>query len=132
MYYKCEKCSKTWYYPVSNCIFCRQKTKKIIPKSFTVKGITKVNYPSIGHEKVPYYVLLLEDEFGSTHAKKTYHEYELGTKIKDESKDKLLISASTLRYDPYEAIERTIRLLKVNFTDYHKLIIAVNLSLIHI
>ena len=64
MYYKCEKCNKLWYYPIKNCIFCKEKINRVIPKSFNVKALTEVNSPSFGHKKVPYYVLLLEDEFG--------------------------------------------------------------------
>ena len=109
MYYKCEKCNKTWYYPVRNCIFCKEKTSRVIPKSFTVKALTKVNSPSFGHDRVPYYVLLLEDEFCNTHVKKSYKEYAIGSELDHNKKGK--ISVSTIRYDPYEAIERTIRLL---------------------
>ena len=110
MHYKCEKCNKLWYYPIKNCIFCKEKIKRIIPRSFNVKALTEVNSPSFGHEKVPYYVLLLEDEFGNTHVKKSYKKYEIGNELDYNKKGK--ISASPIRYDPYEAIERTTRLLE--------------------
>src|SRR3989338_336220 len=109
MYYKCEKCNKLWYYPIKNCIFCKEKINREIPKSFNVKALTEVNSPSFGHKKVPYYVLLLEDEFGNTHIKKSYKKYGLGNELDYNKKGK--ISVSTIRYDPYEAIERATRLL---------------------
>lgn len=125
MYYKCERCNKVWYYFVRNCIFCKERLTRIIPKSFTVKALTKVNSPSFGHEKVPYYVLLLEDEFGNTHAKKSYREYKIEDKL-DYDKDK--ISVAAIRYDSYEAVEKTIRLLdNIEINNESKIIIKVHL-----
>ena len=88
MVWVCKKCDATWYYPVSECIYCGSKTTEAESKSYTVKGVTKVVTPSAEHKETPYYVLLLEDEKGRLHIRKSFKEYNLGEAILSHKTEK--------------------------------------------
>ena len=79
--FKCKNCNSSWYYPVQKCIYCKIDTEKIEQKELKVIGITQVNVESKGHENVPYFVVLLQDEFGNTLVKKTMKKYNEGEKF---------------------------------------------------
>jgi 3-hydroxybutyryl-CoA dehydrogenase len=85
---ECKKCGRRWYYPVHKCIFCNTDLVDIIPKEYTVRGITEVYVPSVSHRQVPYYDILLEDERGNLYIKKTFRSRLLGEKIRGEKKRK--------------------------------------------
>lgn len=78
MIYKCKKCGSSWYYPVEKCIYCKIETEKIEQTELKVIGVTEVNVASEGHGNVPYFVALLQDEFGNTAVKKTTKKYNEG------------------------------------------------------
>ena len=82
----CEKCGFTWRFHVDSCIKCNVKTREYVPTSFVVKGITEVNNPSEGHNDVPYYVLLLEDDNKKLFLRKNFQKLEIGYKIDEEAK----------------------------------------------
>jgi hypothetical protein len=81
MYYVCKSCNKFWYNKIEKCLFCHGELKAIEPKKFEVLGSTRVEVPSREHQDVPYFVLLLRDEFGQTHTRKTTKEYKVGDTI---------------------------------------------------
>lgn len=83
--WKCEKCNKEWHYPIEKCIFCSSKLNSIHATAFIVKGITEIFVPSVEHDSVPYYVLLLEDNHGNTHIKKSFEKYSMGDLIESEN-----------------------------------------------
>ena len=63
--------------------------------SFLVKGITKVSIPSKDHTDIPYYNLLLEDNNGSFHIKKSMKEQQIGDKIEltaENKEDKAIVA----------------------------------------
>lgn len=84
MVFRCEKCNLVWYYPIEKCIYCKGKVVKLKEEKYTVKGITEIFIPSKDHSQVPYYDLLLEDENGNLHIKKSFKKYEIGDVIKDK------------------------------------------------
>ena len=55
--------------------------------------MTEIFIPSSEHRTVPYYSLLLEDEYGYHHIKKTYKKYKIGDKISKliEKKNKEIV-----------------------------------------
>lgn len=78
MIWECEICAKQWRHAVDKCLFCGGDVYTIRSKKFTVIGATEVFVPSVEHEAVPYYSLLLEDEQGHKLIKKTFDEYAIG------------------------------------------------------
>lgn len=81
MIWKCGKCGKQWTYPVTKCIFCEGIVGIVEPSSLIVKGMTEVLIPSIEHPKVPYFNLLLEDEDGNYHIRKSFKGYNIGEQL---------------------------------------------------
>jgi len=84
MVWLCNECGKKWRYPVDKCVFCNGEIKKLAGEKFIVKGITQVFIPSVGNERVPYYNLLVEDDAGNLHIKKTFTAYEIGNVMEFE------------------------------------------------
>lgn len=82
--WKCEKCSKIWYYPVEECVFCRNFVKKIKPTRLFVDSTTEIFVPSVTHKETPYFVILLKDEHNNHYIRKTKTKYEIGDEIKPE------------------------------------------------
>lgn len=78
MIWECKICAKQWRHAVDRCLFCGGDVYTIRSKKFTVIGATEVFVPSVEHEAVPYYSLLLEDEQGHKLIKKTFDEYDIG------------------------------------------------------
>lgn len=81
MIWECKNCGRRWYYRVSKCIICRTELAPLSPTVLRVKGITAVNIPSPEHDRVPYYILLLEDENNNLHIKKSFRNYKIGERI---------------------------------------------------
>ena len=85
MTFKCQDCGKQWYYDVQKCIFCKGDVVNVATGRSTVRGGTRIDIPSPGHSRVPYYDLLLEDEHGNFHIRKSFTECALGTVIEAEA-----------------------------------------------
>lgn len=90
MIWECKKCNRRWYYPVERCIFCRTNLSEISSTKFIVKGVTEVLIPSSEHDIVPYYELLLEDNFGNLYIRKSFKNFQIGDVIK-QALDKPLV-----------------------------------------
>jgi uncharacterized protein (DUF362 family) len=112
MFYKCPQCKKTWQYPIRKCPDCFLELKRIKSQKAKVVGVSKVNIPTIWHPKVPYFVLILEDEKGNRQTHKSIKEYKMGDDFSLESiKEKGAVAVWRTKYDILEAIEKTINLL---------------------
>ncbi len=113
MYYRCTPCEKTWYYPIKHCVFCHQPVTNVTPQTFTVRALTEVQVPSREHQEVPYSVLLLEDEHGQTHTRKTFKQYRVGDTLEDapSSASQRTVIATKIRYSLEEAADRLFHLM---------------------
>jgi uncharacterized protein (DUF362 family) len=112
MFYQCPKCEKTWQYPLEKCPECFLNLERFESKNLKVIGISRVLIPSPMHPKVPYFVLLLEDEGGNKFVQKSMREYKIGDKFEfKESKSKNGVAIWRVRYDLYEAIGKVISLI---------------------
>ncbi len=85
--WECKICAKQWHHAVDKCLFCGGDVHAISNKKFMVIGVTEVFVPSVEHEAVPYYDLLLEDEQGHKLIKKTFDEYNIGDSLVLDSSD---------------------------------------------
>jgi len=112
MFYQCPKCKKIWQYPIKKCPNCFLGLERLLTKTAKVIGVSKVNIPTLLHSKVPYFVLVLEDEKGNKWAQKSIKEYKIGDVIKYEStQDKNAVAIWRIKYDILEAIEKVVKLL---------------------
>ncbi|GAI57635.1 unnamed protein product, partial [marine sediment metagenome] len=86
--------------------------ERLLAKTVKVIGVSKVNIPTLLHPKVPYFVLVLEDEKGNKWAQKSIKEYKIGDVVEYESsRDKNAVAIWRIKYDVLEAIEKVIELL---------------------
>jgi uncharacterized protein (DUF362 family) len=112
MFYQCPKCKKTWQYPIGKCPDCFSELEKLLDKEAKVIGVSKVTIPTILHPKVPYFVLVLENEKGNKWVQKTFKEYKIGDEFEIESNgNKDVVAIWRIKYDILEAIKKTIELL---------------------
>jgi uncharacterized protein (DUF362 family) len=112
MFYQCPNCKNIWQYPLEKCPNCFLKLEGIESKDFKVIGVSKVIIPSSLHPKVPYYVLLLEDENGQKLIQKSIKEYKIGDNFERKSlNDKNAVSIWRVKYDIPETIEKVVSLI---------------------
>jgi uncharacterized protein (DUF362 family) len=112
MFYFCKKCKRTWQYPLEKCPECSLKLERSESKNLKVIGISRVLIPSPMHPKVPYFVLLLEDENGNKFVQKSMKEYKIGDRFEiEKSENKNSVAIWRVKYDLYEAISKVIWLL---------------------
>lgn len=112
MFYQCPNCKNTWQYSIEKCPDCFSRLQEIEDKSFKVIGVSKVIIPSSLHPKVPYFVLLLENETGQKFVQKSMKEYKIGDKYELKfSDDKNAVSIWRVKYDIPEAIEKVVSLI---------------------
>ncbi len=117
-FYQCPKCKRVWQYPIEKCLDCFLELERMKSEKIKVIGISKVTIPTMFHPKVPYFVLLLEDEKGNKWVQKSTKEYKIGEEFQFEtSTEKNSVAIWRIKYDILEGIERVIELiggLKVN------------------
>lgn len=114
MFYQCPKCKEVWGYPVEKCPQCFLKLERFKSEKLKVIGISKVTIPTIFHPRVPYFVLVLEDENGNRWVQKSIKEYKIGeefsvTRKGNETLDRVAIWR--IKYDFLEAIEKLFEIL---------------------
>ena len=112
MFYQCPKCKNIWQYPIEKCPDCFLGLEKLLTKTAKVIGVSKINIPTLLHPKVPYFVLVLEDEKGNKWAYKSLKEYKIGEEfIPEVSQNKNAVAVWRIKYDILEAMEKVIELL---------------------
>jgi len=86
--------------------------EKLLTKTAKVIGVSKINIPTLLHPKVPYFVLVLEDEKGNKWVQKSIKEHKIGDVVEYESsQDKNAVAVWRIKYDILEAMEKVIELL---------------------
>jgi 3-hydroxybutyryl-CoA dehydrogenase len=86
MAYRCDNCNKKWDVPVEKCIFCDNVIKSDgNGNKHEILSYSEVNIPSLGNEKVPYYIYLLKDENENKFIKKSFSKYQLGDLFESEN-----------------------------------------------
>lgn len=113
MFYQCPKCKKTWQHPLSQCPDCFSPLQRLKEGRITkVIGISKVTIPTLLHPKVPYFVLVLEDENGNRWTHKSFRKYKIGEKFNIEPiPGKKTVGVWRVKYDAQEAIAKAVYLI---------------------
>lgn len=112
MFYQCPKCKRIWQYTIEKCPDCFLELKDLESNRAKVIGVSKVAIPTIFHQKVPYFVLLLEDEKGNKWARKSIKEYKIEEEFKTKTNgDKNTVAIWRVKYDILQSIEKTIQIL---------------------
>lgn len=111
-FFECPKCKRIWQYPIEKCPECFTFLERVKSKKIKVVGTSKVLIPSIFHPKVPYFVLLLEDENKNKWIQKSEKEYKIGEELPLEvANDEKAVAIWTVKYDFLEGIEKVVELL---------------------
>ena len=111
MFYQCSKCKKIWQYPVEKCPECFSILEKMKSEKVKVIGISKVSIPTMFHPRVPYFVLVLEDENGNKWVWKSIKEYRIGDEFKIETASEGdAVAIWRIKYDVLEGIEKIVEL----------------------
>jgi len=117
-FYQCPQCKKRWQYPLAKCPDCLLGVEKIVGRKAQVIGVSKVNIPTLLHPKVPYFVLVLEDEKGNRWVQKSEKEYQIGQQhLSGFIPNKSAVAIERINYDISEAIGKVVGLIggiKVN------------------
>lgn len=132
MLWICEKCNVKWAYPVEKCIYCRGAIKTEHEKVLKVIGRTDVFAASAEHEKIPYACLLLKDEKGNLHIRKTFSRNKIRDEIAHEagSTEKTLVAVSRTGYSAKDAAKRAMQILNLEeIKPGMKILIKPNLAL---
>jgi len=118
MFYYCPKCKQTWQYPIEKCPECFSQLKREDSQVLKVIGVSKTNIPTILHPKVPYFILLLEDEKSRKFVQKSEKEYKIGDEFKIKAaKNKSTVAVWRIKYDLEDALEKLLGLvgeIKIN------------------
>lgn len=110
MFYECEKCKRRWQYPLSECPYCFAPLAEMKSGKATVNSVMKVSIPTLLHPAAPYFVLLLEDEFGNLWAHKSEKEYQIGDEIKFAPNPEG-VAVWRVKYDRREAAGKALDLI---------------------
>jgi uncharacterized protein (DUF362 family) len=93
-------------------------------KKAKIIGGGKTTIPSIFHQKVPYFVYVLEDENKNRWIQKSEKELKIDEEIKiEKAKSKDSVAIWRVKYDFFEAIEKLVEFLDVKFEKNLKILI---------
>jgi hypothetical protein len=109
-FYQCQKCKRTWAYPIKECPFCLIPLTKTQSDQMKVIACSKISIPTLLHPKVPYYGLIIEDENKNKYAFKSMTEKNIGEEISFTSNENA-VAIWRNKYDFAEAIEKVISLI---------------------
>ncbi len=111
-FFECPKCKRVWQYPIEKCPECFSKLERKKTKRAKVIGVAKVSIPSLFHLKVPYFVLVLEDENKNRWVQKSEKEYKIGDDFEiEKTVDKKAVAIWRVKHDFLEAIEKVLEIL---------------------
>jgi len=123
-FFKCPKCKRVWQYPIEKCPDCFLKLERVKSEKTKVIGGGKTTIPSIFHQKVPYFVYVFEDENKNRWIQKSEKELKVGEEIKiEKAKNKDAVGIWRVKYDFFEAIEKLIKILNVQFNKNLRILI---------
>ena len=131
MFYKCQKCKKVWQYPVEKCPECFSVLEEMKSEKIKVIGVSRVTIPTMFHPKIPYFVLVLEDENRNKWTWKSAKEYRIGEEFKiGTTTEGNAVAIWRIKYDVSEGIEKIVKLFgEINVNQSSKILILPTLVL---
>jgi len=123
-FYQCPNCKKVWQYPIEKCPECFLSLKRIKSKKIKIIGGGKTTIPSVFHQKVPYFVYVLEDENKNRWLQKSEKELKTGEEFfVQKAKEKNSVAIWKVKYDFFDTIENLAEILNLNFKKDSKILI---------
>jgi hypothetical protein len=123
-FWQCPKCKRVWQYPIEKCPDCFLNLERVKRKRAKVVGGGKTTIPSVFHQKVPYFVYLLEDESKNRWIQKSEKELKFGEETeKERAKDKNSVVLWRVKYDFFEAVEKSAEILNLKIDQSSKILI---------
>jgi len=123
-FFQCPKCKKTWHYLIEKCPDCFLKLERIKSKKIKIIGGGQTIIPSIFHQKVPYFVYVLEDENNNRFLQKSDKELKVGDEFEvEKAKSKEAVAIWRVKYDFFESIEKVVDLLNFRLEKNLKILI---------
>jgi len=123
-FFQCPKCKRVWQYPIEKCPDCFLKLERMKSEKTKVIGGGKTTIPSIFHQKVPYFVYVLEDENKNKWIQKSEKELKVGEEIEiEKAKNKDAVGIWRVKYVFFEAIEKLTKILNVQFNKNLRILI---------
>lgn len=129
-FFTCSNCRKIWQYPIEKCPHCFSQIQRLPSQKARVIACSRVSLSSLFHFRVPYYLLILEDENKNRWIEKSFQEYHIGEEIQVlGKKDKEAVAIWRVKYDFKEAIEKVVELLGgININEKSKILILPTLE----
>jgi len=124
-FFICPNCKRVWGYKIEKCPYCFLELKREKWKKAKVKSVAQTTIPSIFHQKVPYYVLILENEHQRKFLQKSVRLYQPDEifeieKPKEKSK---AVAIWRKKYDFFEPIEKIFEIFEINLKSDQKILI---------
>ncbi len=115
MIWECAKCGRSSQRPLAKCNFCGGAIARRENGTWTVKGFTEVFVPSPGHEVVPYFIVILENELAERRLTKTFVRRELGETLdlsgESETDGRSVVAMSRVGYVALDAVSRCLDMI---------------------
>jgi len=121
-FFICPNCKRVWGYKIEKCPFCFVDLKREKWNKAKVKGVAQTTIPSLFHQKVPYYVLLLENENQRKFLQKSaklYYADEIFEIEKAKNKNEA-VAIWRKKYDFFEPIEKIFEIFEITLKSDQK------------
>jgi hypothetical protein len=124
-FFVCPNCERVWGYKIEKCPFCFVELRREKWKKARVKCIAQTTIPSLFHQKVPYWVLILETENGRKFLQKSAKSYEIDEifEIENPKNKKEAVLIWRKKYDFFEPIEKIFEAFEINLKSDQKILI---------
>jgi hypothetical protein len=124
-FFVCPNCKRVWGYKIEKCPFCFVELKREKWKKAKVRCLGQTTVPSLFHQKVPYYVLILETENERKFLQKSVKNYKIDEifEIEKPKNNEEAVVIWRKKYDFFEPIEKIFEAFEINLKPDQKILI---------
>jgi hypothetical protein len=129
-FFLCPSCKRVWSYKIERCPYCFVELKREKWKKAKVKSALETKIPSLFHQKVPYYVLILENENQRKFLQKSSKSYQIDENFeieKPKNKNEA-VAIWRKKYDFFEPIEKIFESFEITLKTDQKISILPTLK----